>query len=394
MKKLLLLCLLGLSTASALLAEETLDEVISRHIKARGGLENWQNVQSLRLTGTFTAFSMPKPFTLLHARPDHLYFDHFLGKLPNLIAHDGQHFWTICPSFHHQTPALLPPGYIPLARQFAEFVTPFFDYKQRGFSLELKGRGELLGQPGIVLELTRENGWKETWYLDPETYLEFACLSDGFELNLVYPQQTFFSDFRSVQGLQIPFLVETEFGPRNRVMEVEKVEINPSHDVALFKMPFSPVMAPLKFMLGDWDVAIHKLLYRGGAWVDVKTTSSIQAQGDNNLFMEKTQLPAIFGLGPVVRMLSWDKFHNVFQMTEFDTASNHNNHFKGTLSEGILTLDNLGSGTEWPFWGDTFFTKIVMKQVSEEGFVIERLDSYDDGATWIQSQETRYTRKR
>ena len=70
------LCLLA-----AQLSAETVDDVVKKHIEARGG-KNWTAVQSMKITGTFTGFSVPGPCTIIKTKTGRYHFDGQWGDKP------------------------------------------------------------------------------------------------------------------------------------------------------------------------------------------------------------------------------------------------------------------------------------------------------------------------
>ena len=56
----LILAAAALAVAPA--AAMTVDEVIAKNIEARGGADNWSKVESIAMSGEFTAFSKVAPF--------------------------------------------------------------------------------------------------------------------------------------------------------------------------------------------------------------------------------------------------------------------------------------------------------------------------------------------
>ena len=66
-------------------AATTAEEVAAKNVEARGGKAAWGAVESLRLTGTFQAFSKTKPFTL-HRKGSKYHMDHHLGDKPVIVG--------------------------------------------------------------------------------------------------------------------------------------------------------------------------------------------------------------------------------------------------------------------------------------------------------------------
>ena len=82
-----------LALASVPASAITVEEVIAKHIEARGGREGWDAVRSMRATGQFTAFSKVAPFTLVRERDDHYHLDHTLNGKKVVVGHDGEIAW-------------------------------------------------------------------------------------------------------------------------------------------------------------------------------------------------------------------------------------------------------------------------------------------------------------
>ena len=78
----------GLPVASA-----TVEEVIAKHIEAHGGQEKWDAVETMKITGDFTAFSKVAPFTLHRKRETNYHLDHMLGDREVVIGYDGKTAW-------------------------------------------------------------------------------------------------------------------------------------------------------------------------------------------------------------------------------------------------------------------------------------------------------------
>ena len=381
-----------LTLAVTPLLASTAEEIVAKHIKARGGMENWEKIKTLKATGTFTGFSLPAPFTLLRARPDKLYWDHYLGDKKMLIGHDGQEYWWINPWYGSTKPAPIGPVDAVVTRQDTEFATPFFDYKKRGFTVDYLGMGDLEGEQGHVLKLTRDDGQEETWYLHPETHLEIGRVSKGSDFGRVIDQKTFYSDFRKVGDVMIPFLTETEFGTRHRVLAIENVEINPKLEDATFEMPFPPNMEPVRGLLGDWKVTVSSRQSPRAEWSDRETKSSIQAKADGNIFVEEMVIPDASGDVFALRTLAWNQYTKAFTLTVFEDSTAHTNVFTGTMEDGQLTLSNEETGTTWTSFGRTFHNKYLLKDISADGFTMVAFMSRDKGENWFEFMRLTYTK--
>ena len=99
--------------------------------------------------------------------------------------------------------------------------------------MKLVGSGNIDGRTTIDLEVTLPGGETEIWHLDPETWLEVAVDSqvhDHTQAEGPMGQRAFYSDFREVDGVVLPFRMDLEFGARLEEMRVSAVHVNPEID--------------------------------------------------------------------------------------------------------------------------------------------------------------------
>ena len=218
----------------------SVEDIVAKHVAARGGAERWRAVRSMDLAGTYTSFSEDHPFTLRRKRPGRYRFETETMRSPVTVAHNGTVAWWIFPPFGINEAAITPePDALLIARE-AEIEPVLLDYKTKGHKVELAGKGDVNGQETVALKVTLANGWVETWHLDPKTWLEVAVDSktiDHTQYAGEMQQRAYFSDFRTVNGLVIPHRIEKEYGARATLMVLETVKIDAQLDDALFALP-------------------------------------------------------------------------------------------------------------------------------------------------------------
>jgi hypothetical protein len=152
------------------------------------------------------------------------------------VVHDGSATWWIHPLLRIEQPAAVPEAHAALARRAAEFESPLVDAAAKGNKVELLGKEEIDGQPAFKLNVTRKDGAEETWYLDASSYLELARFDRTLDLPDPKDRWTYYSDFRTVEGLVIPHRQDQEYSIRHVSLTVEKVQVNPEIDPGRFKM--------------------------------------------------------------------------------------------------------------------------------------------------------------
>lgn len=374
------------------LAQNEVDEVVARHIQAHGGLEAWKAVKSIKLTGNFTGFSITKPFTMVRTSQGKLRFDHSWGEKDVIIGSTPEKSWWI----NHmlgKIPVDAPVWAVPQMREWADLVSPFFDWRERGYSLQYLGRTELDGQWLLALKLTREAGRVETWYLDPESYLAVARVSQGSDFGDPKTQTTFFDDFRVLNGLKIPFIEETTFGTRHRLMEVQKVELNVPVDESLFLKPYPEAMKRLEDLVGEWEIQGTVRDAPNLPWLDFQGSAVIENMLDGNLFLERFNVVGS-AVAPEVRAWSHDQYRDHYTIVATSKDTGLADVLQGSWKDGVLSADNLAAGTSWTDGQTTYNRRLRLTDLNDDNFVVEEDQSMDGGTRWFNRTKITYKRKR
>jgi outer membrane lipoprotein-sorting protein len=120
----------------------------------------------------------------------------------------------------------------------AAFPSPLLTYKERGTKIELTGKQKVGDRDAYLLVLTPKTGPAARQFIDAETYLPLRAIVtiDTPETGAI-EQTTDFSDFRVVDGVQVPFAVKGTSAVQNISVALTKVEHNVKIDPALFGKP-------------------------------------------------------------------------------------------------------------------------------------------------------------
>ncbi|MCB1042049.1 MAG: hypothetical protein KDC35_03870 [Acidobacteria bacterium] len=362
-------------------------EVLAKYREARGGA-NWDKIQTIKITGTFTSFSVVSPFTILRKRPDFYFVDQEMNNHPVTIGHDGKTSWWVNQMLNVGATEVAGLDLQVLKRD-VHFISRLYDCEKEGFSVAMGAATEVDGLPCVSLVITRGEE-TETWFLDPETYLEIACDSAGSDFGSPAPQRTFFDDFREVNGVMIPHYVEAQFYTRNRVMEVDAVEVNLTVDDAVFAMPLPPGMDVLKHLEGSFAVSFTPISRRGPG-EPVALESTIQSELRGGLLQERY---VDQDGDSIVRQYTYDPYDKTYRVLQIDSRQTQMSVMEGSLNEeGVLVVDNLKSDTPSESFGQKFFLKLSLSNIAETGFQLDYEMSRDEGKTWFPVGKAAYTRK-
>jgi hypothetical protein len=118
------------------------------------------------------------------------------------------------------------------------FPTPLLGYKDRGTKIELTGKDKVGERDAYVLNVAPATGPASKLFVDAATYLpiKFIVTVDLPEVGAV-EQTTELSDYRPVDGVQVPFKLKGSSSVQTFTIVVTKVEHNVKIDEALFAKP-------------------------------------------------------------------------------------------------------------------------------------------------------------
>ena len=381
------LVVLGLTVAfgGLSLGAMTVEEVIAKHVEARGG-DRWDSIQTMKITGSYTAFSETNAFTLHRKRGNKYRVDGNRVGSDLTIGFDGETAWYLSDDSRETIEDL---DKAMLMRE-VDFATPFFDYKERGFEVKLLGQVDFEGVEAIGIELKRPDESTETWYLDPQSYLELGLVSPGNDWLGPVERRTYYDDFREVDGVMVPFFTEAQWYTRHRIMAVDKIETNVDVDDDLFRMPLPPGMDLLGSLAGSWNVALSTRRQPDAEWQDSERTSTIEALINGGMLQESYRTPS--GV-EVLRTYSYDRFNERYRITQIDSHRNQMNVQEGAFDgNGKLLASNVETGTSFIGGEGTFHGRLSIFDITDGGFKVEYETSTDGGESWFLSAKATYSR--
>lgn len=229
------------------LSAQTADEIVSNYITARGGLDKIQAVKSERVTGTISfGPDAQGPFIVERQRPLKLHMEITLNGLTLIRTYDGKSAgWIYNPFAPNATVQDMTEADLRNIFDEADFDGPFVDYKAKGNQIEFVDKEEVLGKTAYKLKLTNKLGDVSYFYFDASTNLLLKWEGDRMVANKTVPWETFFHDFREVNGLKYPFLIESDAPgtDERQTITAEKIEVNIPVNQSHFAKPTPPAPA-------------------------------------------------------------------------------------------------------------------------------------------------------
>ena len=255
-------------------------QIVDKHIAARGGLTAWRAVQTLSVTGKVDAgrgdsvarsrtlalqgvgasvkraeraaaqnaadpnkaadAQVQMPFRLEMKRPRKSRLEIDVAGKTAVQVYDGDNGWKVRPFLNRDDVEPFTADEAASEAAKPDLDGPLVDYAAKGTQVALEATEPVDGHKAYKLKLTLKNGDVRHIWIDAQSFLDVKVEGsphrmDG-KMRSVWVYQR---DFRSVQGLMVPYLYETavEGNPQRHRMVVESVKVNPPLDAARFVKP-------------------------------------------------------------------------------------------------------------------------------------------------------------
>ena len=275
----------GVDTASQ--SKLSAAAIVDKNVAARGGLQVWRTVQTLSLAGklgaggnrratlpvpvpgphsgaqtlsTRPAEEVQLPFVMELKRPRKMRFELQFSGQTAIQVFDGANGWKLRPYLNRRVVEPYTTEEMKAASTQAELDGFLVDYAAKGTKIELAGMEKVENRDTYKLKLTTKNGQALHVWIDADTFLEAKIEGQPRLLDGTYHAvEVYYRDYRPVNGLQIPYVLETRVLPVARTkmglrdpavppekIMIEKVVVNPQFDDALFTKPDAGVAANSK----------------------------------------------------------------------------------------------------------------------------------------------------
>lgn len=233
-----LLLVAGLTGAA--LHAQTADDIINKHLQARGGKDKIKAVQSERMTGKMTmGQGMEAPVIMELSRPNKLRMEFTIQGMTGVQAYDGKAGWSVMPFMGKTDPEAMSADEIKQTEDQADIDGPLVDYKEKGHQVELIGKEDVEGTPAYKLKVTKKNGDIVNLFVDADQYMLIKESGKVTIRGQEIESETTFGDFKPVDGVIYPFSIESKAkgAPAGMAITVSKIEVNPTLDASRFAMP-------------------------------------------------------------------------------------------------------------------------------------------------------------
>jgi outer membrane lipoprotein-sorting protein len=223
----------------------TADEIIAKHVAARGSLEKLHALETLRLEGTLRppGSSLDLHYVEVFKRPEMLRVEVTLQGLTAVQAYDGKTGWQIQPFQGRKDPEQMSADDLRELAEEADFEGPLVDYQAKGHTVDYLGTEDVDGTAAHVLRVGLKNGDQNLLYLDPEAFLVIRVVAKRRLRGAEVETETDLGDYEQVNGVFMP--LEIASGPKGssskQKITIEHAQANTDVDAKVFALPAAAV---------------------------------------------------------------------------------------------------------------------------------------------------------
>ncbi len=216
-----------------------IDEIIARNIQARGGMNKLTGIRTIRAVYSTEEDGKPIRLVEMQKRPHKLRRNISVGKNTIIFAYDGSTAWQFSSS--RGTPSPAPADLALELKEEADIDGSLVNYKEKGSTVELTGREKINGTDVYNLKITLREGQVRNIYLDARSFLEVKETGFYQQAGKRIDFVTIFRDYRPVEGILFPFVIEQKAGDEeNQSTYLKKIELNLPIADSVFTMSAVP----------------------------------------------------------------------------------------------------------------------------------------------------------
>jgi hypothetical protein len=234
--------LVAVSCLSVLPSAQTAEELVSKNIQAKGGIDKIKSVKTWRMTGRVkNARGRVAVVGQTNMRPNLVRQTLTMQGMTAIQAYDGSTGWQTQPFRGRKEPELMGEDILRGLILASDFDGPLVDYAAKGNTIEYLGHDPVDGDDALRLRVTLKNGDIIYYYLDPDTYLEIRKEIQQFVRGSMRERVVDVGSYKPVDGVMYPFSISE--GPKDnpgaQITTIEKIEVNVNIDPADFAVPAS-----------------------------------------------------------------------------------------------------------------------------------------------------------
>lgn len=217
---------------------QSVDEIIAKNLKARGGIAKIKAIKSQRIVGDITfGANQSHPFLVEMKRPGKMKDEIVINGKRIIRTTNGKTGWVLNPLSGSDTARPMSADELKNTAGSADIDGPLVDYKAKGNIIEFAGKEKVNNSDTYKLIIKMKDGDVRSDYIDCKSFLEVKWIGNILSNGKAVKVETYFSKYKKVDGIMYAFLLETDTPgtTSKQKIEINKVDVNPKLDNQLFE---------------------------------------------------------------------------------------------------------------------------------------------------------------
>src|SRR5580765_7231503 len=219
------------TTTKATAPQLSAEQIVEKNVVARGGLSGWRSLQTLQMKGKMQAGGNKRPtipvpgtkvgpevksnrpvdqvelpFTMELERGRKQRVEIQFNGQTAVQVYNGAQGWKLRPFLNRHEVENFTPDELKIASTQADLDGLLIDYAAKGSKVELESVEKVEGRDAYNMKVTDKSGFARHVWVDAESFLEVKIEGTPRRLDGKYhPVSTYLQDYRSVNGLMMPY---------------------------------------------------------------------------------------------------------------------------------------------------------------------------------------------
>lgn len=247
MKKIFVFAMLAMSTAFVNAQDtDSVKMILDNYFENTGGREAWSELKGIKMSAELDQQGMTIPIEVYQMADGRSATKiSFQGMEISQGVFDGETLWNT--NFMSMEAEKADAEATENAKRSAkDGASPFLNYEEKGYTVELVGSETVEGVECYKLKMTKgkilvdgeEVDNVSYTYFDKENFVpiqaEQEIMSGEMKGQMAY---TIFSDYQEVDGLYFAFSITNKSSMGEQAIEFDEIEVNPEVDDAIFAFP-------------------------------------------------------------------------------------------------------------------------------------------------------------
>lgn len=233
--RLIALSILAFSLAGNLLSQ-TANDIISKYIQVIGGKDRLSKITSIYTESTIEAMGAQGIIKSTTLNGKGMRTNIEIAGYNIISCYTDKEGWSINTMIGESSAKIMPPAQYNLGKDQIIIGSPFINYAEKGYKVELLGTDTVVN--AYKIKFTSPDSILSVYFFDTRTFYLVQAVSQSVAVGQIVESIANYSDFRQTDGYTIPYKTELYVGGQYaNEMKVTKIELNKPVDELIFKKP-------------------------------------------------------------------------------------------------------------------------------------------------------------